>query len=167
MKKLLISLLTIALLFTMVACGGEGNNDGLVSGSGETFGENVVIEARITMSENKDADPLTIVTKLAERKMFAEMSLMPVEFDPQFAPGLDTTTLAGYDKAALLSPMIGVIPFVTYVFQVSEGTDANAFAEQLKSVSNPNWNICTSADETLTFVEGNTVIFLMSPASMD
>ena len=166
MKKLLISLLTIALLFTMAACGGNGEG-GLVSGSGETFGENVLIEARITMEENKDADPLTIVTKLSERKMFEEMSLMPVELDPSYAPGLDASALKGYDKAALMSPMIGVIPFVTYVFQVSEGTDANAFAEQLKTIADPNWNICTSADETLTFVEGNTVIFLMSPASME
>ena len=165
MKKLLISLLSIALLFTMAACGNNDAEDGLVSGSADTFGGNALIELRLALKES--TEPMDVVTKVTEAKMFSEMSLMAVELDPEFAPGLDMSTITGYDKAAMVSPMIGVIPFVSYVFTVSEGTDANAFAEQLKTVSNPNWNICTSADETLTYVEGNTVIFLMSPASMD
>ena len=168
MKKLLTVVLTAMLALGLVACGGDSNNEGgLVSGSADTFGQNVVIEYRITADANKDADALTIATKLSESEFFGELSLMAAEIDPAYMPGFADATIEGYESAAMLAPMIGVIPFVSYIFNLAEGTDANAFAENLKAVADPNWNICTTADETLTYVEGNTVFFVMSPASMD
>ena len=168
MKKLLTILLTAILAFGLVACGGNDNTDGgLVSGSADTFGQNTIIEFRLALNENKDADAITLLTKMSESELFGEMSLMPMELDPTFMPGLNGNTIEGYESAAMMSPMIGVIPFVTYAFQLSEGTDANAFAENLKAIADPAWNICTSADEVLTYDEGNTVFFVMSPLSFE
>ena len=57
--------------------------------------------------------------------------------------------------------MIGTIPFVGYVFTVSDGGDVDAFVENLKNTADMRWNICTEADEMVVQAEGNRVFFVM------
>ena len=54
-----------------------------------------------------------------------------------------------------------------YVFELEAGADVNAFVNELTSNSNPRWNICVEAEETVTGTEGNMVFFCMSPLSFE
>ena len=45
--------------------------------------------------------------------------------------------------------------------------DADAFVTGLKDNANLRWQICVEADEMICEANGNTVFFLMSPASLE
>ena len=61
--------------------------------------------------------------------------------------------------------MMGSIAFVGYVFTLEDGADVDAFKATLEANANPRWQICVTADETIIENVGNTVFFLMCPAS--
>ena len=63
--------------------------------------------------------------------------------------------------------MIGSIPFVGYVFELSDDADVEAFMATLESKSDLRWNICTEADERLCSNVDNFVFFIMAPAGFD
>ncbi len=97
-----------------------------------------------------------------------------IEFMPVVeaaAPGLLTgfgnAQIDGFKEAAKFAPMIGTIPFVGYVFVLEDGASASAFIAKLKSNANPNWNVCSTADETITGSVGNKVFFVMSPKNFE
>ena len=46
-------------------------------------------------------------------------------------------------------------------FTLEDGTDVNAFKQNLKSSANMRWNICTQADEMICISQGNKVLFVM------
>ena len=89
---------------------------------------------------------------------------MPVE--PGLLSGFDNYEVTGFQEGAVFMPMIGSIPFVGYIFQVEEGIDMINYVNDLSANCNPRWNVCVEADETLVGYYGNTVFFLMCPASM-
>ena len=86
---------------------------------------------------------------------------MPVE--PGFLSGFDNYEVTGFESGVMFCPMIGSIPFVGYVFDLAKGTDVATFVEGLEENSNPRWNICVTADQTVIGSIGNTVFFLMCP----
>lgn len=67
----------------------------------------------------------------------------------------------------MFGPMIGTIPFIGYIFNLAEGTDVEAFKTMLSENADLRWNICTAAEELVIENEGNTVFFLMCPASFE
>lgn len=78
-----------------------------------------------------------------------------------------TEEITGFEEGAMFGPMIGSIPVIGYIFQVPEGDDVNAFMDSLKSKADLRWNICTAADEMVVEAIGNTVFFVMAPATFD
>ena len=81
--------------------------------------------------------------------------------------GFDNTEIKGFSNGVMFAPSIGTIPFVGYVFELSDGTDADAFVKTLKDSANPRWNICTEAEQTVVEKIGNKVFFLMCPKSFE
>lgn len=81
--------------------------------------------------------------------------------------GFDNAEITGFTDAAVFMPMIGSIPFVGYVFELEEGTDVEAFKQNLADNANQRWNICVSADETVIESDGNKVFFVMSPSQFE
>lgn len=69
--------------------------------------------------------------------------------------------IAGFDEAVMFAPNISSIPFVGYVFKVSENPDA--FAKKLSENADPRWNICTEAEETIVETKDGKVFFVMCP----
>jgi hypothetical protein len=67
----------------------------------------------------------------------------------------------------MFAPMIGSIPFVGYVFTLSDDADVESFVTLLSENADPNWNICTEADETVIESAGNKVFFVMCPTSLE
>ena len=58
-------------------------------------------------------------------------------------------------------------PVRTGVSKLADGADVEAFKTQLSDNANLRWNICTAAEEMVIENEGNTVFFLMCPASFE
>lgn len=92
------------------------------------------------------------------------MAINPTDFE--FLSGLGEAKVE-YQEGAMFGPMIGTIPFIGYIFNVAEGTDVEAFKTMLNDNANLRWNICTAADELVIDNVGNTVFFLMCPASFE
>ena len=90
---------------------------------------------------------------------------MPVE--EGLLSGFGNTEIKGFKSGAMFAPMIGSIPFVGYVFELSDGTNASSFISTLKSNADLRWNICVAADEMVTGSVGNKVFFVMCPTSLE
>ena len=67
----------------------------------------------------------------------------------------------------MFAPMIGTIPFIGYVFTLSDASQASSLIATLKANADLRWNICTSADEMVAGSSGNKVFFVMSPISFE
>lgn len=91
--------------------------------------------------------------------------VVPVE--EGFLTGFDNAEIKGFKSGYMFAPAIGTIPFVGYVFELADGTDADAFVSTLKSSANPRWNICTEAEQTIAEKSGSKVFFLMCPKSFE
>ncbi len=179
MKKLLIALMALTLCIALVAC---GNND--VADTTEAVVNDTAVEttgapdAELTNGQihaNAFVEMLTIdsglnVEQIANDLVSLEINqfmggAMPV--DPEYFPGFENFKIEGYKNGAMFMPMIGSIAYVGYVFELEEGADTDAFVKSLTDNCNPRWNICVTADEIVTEVVGNKVLFLMCPASYD
>lgn len=118
---------------------------------------------KMASGESYTAEELANVLVTNEQMPFAGAA-MAVE--PGFLNGF-SAEIEGFAEGAMFSPMIGSIPFVGYIFNLEEGADTAAFMETLKSNADLRWNICTQADEMVCEAEGQTVFFVMAPASFD
>lgn len=118
---------------------------------------------KMASGESYTAEELANALVMNEQMPFAGAA-MAVE--PGFLNGF-SAEINGFAEGAMFSPMIGSIPFVGYIFNLEEGADTAAFMETLKSNADLRWNICTQADEMVCEAEGQTVFFVMAPASFD
>lgn len=180
MKKIITVLLTLTLIISATACGsGESGNststDTSVSTPVETSTETSTEVSSETSAEVIEATDSTVGEKyLAAFSSSAattagdsvdelialgafEADLVRMDVSEGYLNGF-TEEIKGFSSGSMFSPMIGSIPFVGYVFE-SENPDA--LLNLLTSCSDPAWNICTYADETVSFVKGNLVFFLM------
>ena len=175
MKKFLVTLLAVVMVFSMVACGGK-NNETSESPSAPTTAvleeveENTLgatllevfsteIEANNALTAQELAD--TLITN--EAILFAGGS-MPME--EGFLMGFDAD-ITGFEEAVAFMPMIGTIPFVGYVFDMEDAEGAEALVDVLKENADPRWNICTEAEETIVGTAEDKVFFVMCPKSLE
>ena len=89
-----------------------------------------------------------------------------VVFPDGLMPGFDNYKVEGFENGAVFMPAIGSVPFIGYIFNLADGADVAGFIADLQANSNPNWNICVTADQTVVGAYGNTVFFVMCPNSM-
>ncbi len=132
---------------------------------GETLGQQLKAEFHAQMT----ADPAIETQALADALLAHESILFSgatMEVEPGYLTGFDVE-ITGFDSAMMFAPMIGTIPFMGYLFRLADGADVDAFTTMLSENANPNWNICTMADETVISAEGNTVFFLMCPYAIE
>ena len=113
------------------------------------------------------ADAQAIADALAASSVVSAIGPATMPVEEGFLTGFDNAEIKGFDAAVMFAPMIGTIPFVGYVFDLAEGTDAAAFVQTLEDNANLRWNICTMADEMATATEGEYVFFVMAPASLE
>ena len=88
------------------------------------------------------------------------------EIAPGFLAGF-SEEMSGFKSGAMFGPMMGSIAFVGYVFEMEEGADLNAFMDNLKAKSDPRWNICVEAEQTVVGAYNDYVFFLMCPLSSE
>jgi len=157
MKKLLALLLVSIMSLGTVGCSAEKEAEEPTTVGG-------------ILLEDFMSDTHATAQEIADRVITNEIipfggATMPVE--PGFLMGFDNAEITGFEEGVMFAPMMGTIPFVGYVFDLEDGTDADAFVQTLKDSANLRWNICTEADELTVDSEGDKVFFLMSPLSFE
>ena len=178
MKKIVAILMAVAMLFAFASCAKTNTTEELsteadfVEETSEAAASGSIAdtlsEAFITLAA-AESDALTIAEALAQNEAVAAISpaAMEMELEENYLSGFDNYEVLGFDKCIMVAPMMGTIPFVSYVFELSEGTDAAAFVQGLEDNANLRWNICTMADEMASATEGNLVFFVMAPVSLE
>ena len=152
MKRTLSLFLAALLALTLTACGQTA----------ATPGENLCQVFLDLHQENPEADVLTLAEELLSHESIPFAGAV-AQVEPGLLAGFGNTEITGFSEGAQFAPMIGSIPFVGYIFKVDG--DVNAFMDTLRANADLRWNICTEADEMLCEAVGNTVFFLMAPAS--
>ena len=149
------------------------DKDNMADNKGDLSSDDAVIEgsvAQILLSDFKSKvkdkkDPQKLADALLANKVI-KFSGATMVVEPGPLNGFDAD-IKGFKKGVMFSPMIGTIPFVGYIFTVSDGGDVNKFVDTLKKNANKRWNICTEADEMVVSSVGNTVFFVMSPTKFE
>lgn len=195
MRKFLAVALSVAMVFSMAACGKKDDTKNPAEGenitatvaptapaedeSGDkaeggvitpdfaagTAGEKLWNAFLETMKANPETAPVDVANTLATNPVIQFMA-GGMEVEPGFLAGF-SEEISGFEKGAMFGPMMGSIAFAGYVFELADGADVNAFINTLKSKADPRWNICVAADYTQVGAYNNTVYFLMYPAEMD
>ena len=171
MKKLIALVLILAIALSFAACSNTGNggssagNEVSIEEADGTLGTDLLIDFKQRMIANPElsAQELAEAILTNEAILFAS-GAMPME--PGYLSGFDAE-ITGFSECVMFAPMIGTIPFVGYIFTLEDGADVEAFKTTLNDNANPRWNICTEADQTVISNVGNTVFFLMCPATLE
>lgn len=154
MKKITLLLTAAVLTVAMAACSKKTPAQPELDLTADTQGTKLAVEFKNQLSKTTDLNE--IANNMAN---FTEITCMVENFEPGYFPGFDTE-ITGFKQAVGFLPMIGSIPFVSYIFEVENPAE---FKELLKAAANPRWNICTEAAETVVISEGNYVFFTMCP----
>lgn len=129
-----------------------------------TVGETLLATFKANATGTAEEIANAVISDPIIQFMGMAMPINPTDFE--FLSGLGEAKVE-YEEAAMFGPMIGTIPFIGYIFNVAEGTDVEAFKTMLSENADLRWNICTAAEELVIENEGNTVFFLMCPASFE
>lgn len=183
MKKLTALLIAGIMLISFAACSGNDDSNE-TSSSADTSAEETTtsngpakvtgnvadayVEAFKEIAADSSLSALQIASKFSEKidnPMGPDASEM--EKDAYFQGFQQGYEVKGFEEAATFRPMIGTIPFLSYVFKLSADADATAFATELKENANTSWNICTTADELRVEVAGNAVFMIMCPSAFE
>ncbi|MGN1095136.1 MAG: hypothetical protein ACI4QR_01975 [Eubacteriales bacterium] len=160
MKKIIALVLAAIMMVAFVACG-KNNNDTTTAPNTTTDNNKTTATEATTEAPVVPAASLEdIANAIIACEALSQMRLVTTPMEEGYMPGFDED-ITGFEEAYNFGPMIGSIPFVGYIFRVSDASAAQSFLDSIKAKSNPRWNICTSADTTVTEVKGNLVLFVM------
>lgn len=172
MKKLLALFLTLTALLTLAACGGEkspteeSDSDQTTvqePGADAPLGKTL---AAVFLACDDAASCQTIAEDiLAQEAILFAGQTSPVT--PGLLTGFGNEEITGFSDGVMFAPVIGSIPFVGYVFQLSSEAETADFVHLLQENANPRWNVCTEAEETVIQEKGDKVFFLMCPTSLE
>ncbi len=156
MKRIFALLLVLIMVVSLVACGNAKPDED----------SSVATHLAYDFKENADKTPQEIADLLLTNPALQFMSAtMPVE--EGYLSGFDNVEIKGFDEGVMFGPAIGTIPFVGYVFDLSDGTDVDEFKQTLEDNANLRFNVCTEADEVVVESKGDKVIVIISPEKFE
>lgn len=187
MKKFICLCLALVMTMSLAACGGNKDdakdpteNNPTVStpadvettpGTEDTTPDaektvaQTMVDAFKELAKAEDATAESVANALSTNETLAFMA-MAQKMEPGYLAGL-TEEVKDFEDCYFVGPAIGSIPFVAYVFDIADDADAAAFATKLEGLHDLRWNICVSADQMLTAVEGDLVFFIMAPNAFE
>lgn len=133
--------------------------------TGDTLGQTLLADFEAKAADGELSCQILADELMKNPAILFGPATMPVE--PGLLTGFGETEITGFKEGTMFSPMIGSIAFVGYVFELEDGTDGEAFMQTLKDNSDPRWNICVEAEETVVGQTGNKVFFVMCPTSLE
>ena len=167
MKKVIAILLALVVVIGLVACAAGNNEETTLE---ETTAADMTVAATFAAAfkaeaAKEGATANTIATALSTNETVAFMPMVQ-DMEEGYLAGFDAD-ITGFSACTAFLPMIGTIPFVSYVFELDADADKDAFITTLKDHANLRWNICTAAEEMVAETEGNFVFFIMAPLSFE
>lgn len=128
----------------------------------------VTLSAQLTelftqlVQASPEMDCEALAEELVQSQLLYQLGLMTYNHaDAEFMTGFDSDFAPeAFQKATYLGPTDDTV-FLAYVFDLNEGTDAEAFAAYLEDHADPAWNGSATAEQVATAVEGSKVFFLM------
>lgn len=169
MKKVIAIVLALVVVIGLVACATVGGNNDETTTLEETTGAatvaNTFAEAFKAEAAKEGATANTIATALSTNELVAFMPMVQ-DMEAGYLAGF-SADITGFKACTAFVPMIGTIPFVSYVFELEADADKDAFITTLKDNADLRWNICTAAEEMVAETEGNFVFFVMAPLSFE
>ncbi len=169
MKKIIALIIAGLMVLSFAACGGNTEE---TTAADETTEAASDLTAAATFAEvfkaeaaKEGATTNSIATALSTHESVA-FAPMVLDVEEGFLAGF-TSEITGFTSCTSFAPMIGSIPFVSYVFELSEDADKDAFIATLDETADLRWNVCVEAEEKLSATEGNFVYFVMSPLSFE
>ena len=177
MKRIIAFVIVLTMAFALAACGSTEapaatespvvteppveNTPDVQEPTGErTLGEQLPGEFT-NLIAGGTTEPQAIADALLQYPAieFAGAS-MPVE--PGYLAGF-SSEIDVFKQGVMFGPAIGSIPFVGYVLEAEGEAEAEALESSLLDNADPRWNICVTAEETVSTVAGNLVFFVMCP----
>ena len=144
----------------------EESKEAADNASGDSVAYTLLADFQTQIQANGNVSAQEIADTLLTNSVIQFMGgSVPVE--QGLLSGFGNAEITGFEEGVMFAPMIGSIPFVGYVFDLADGTDAAAFVETLESNADLRWNICVEADEMVSGVSGDKVFFVMSPLSFE
>lgn len=135
----------------------NGSDATVGSDAAATMGTALLNDFIAQLEADGNLSSMDIASALIESPNFVYAGAT-MEVEPGYMAGF-TEEISGFDDGVMFAPMIGSVPFVGYVFTVSN--DPEGFLAVLNSCNDPRWNICTEADETVSTIYGDKVCFIM------
>lgn len=132
----------------------------------ETIGTIIKNDFQTIVAENEGLTAEEIAAKICENESLV-INPVAMKVDPGLLSGFDNFEVKGFRDGAIFAPMIGSIPFVGYVFVMDEGTDIDAFMNDLKENANLSWNICVTAEDMIIDRADDKILFVMCPLSFE
>lgn len=153
MKRIFALILVLSMVFSLAACGKQETAEPATLG--QELYQNFT--AKVNSGET---DAQALADAMLNEGLLPFEGGMTAEMPEGFLMGF-SADITGFEKAVMFGPMIGAIPFVGYVFELSSADDCEAFCAKLLENADPRWNICTEADETVCGSAENLVFFVM------
>ena len=155
MKKFVAMMMALAMMFTLVACGGKNAQPS----PAPTTAPVATVEG--TMEE--------LLNKTIEQRPVEFMGgVIPVDLTDSSEDGLwALKSYTGLDDAAKITeaaafePMMGSMAFSMVMVRTAEGADSKAVAEAMKSGIDPRKWICVEADDLKVAGFGDVVMLIM------
>lgn len=185
LRKTFIAIIAASMVLSMSACGekedssssapeesatqaaesDKSSESSELSAGEDTVGQ-ILLQDFFTRAEDGSVDSLTLANDILTNSIIQfSGATMPVE--QGLLTGFGNAEITGFKEGVMFAPMIGSIAFVGYIFELEDGTDADAFMKTLSDNADPRWNICTEAEETVVEKSGNKVFFLMCPKQFE
>ena len=169
MKKVIAIVLALVVVIGLVACATVGGNDETTTLE-ETTAADMTVAATFAAAfkaeaAKEGATTNAIATALSTNELVAFMPMVQ-DMEAGYFAGF-TADITGFKAATAFMPMIGTIPFVSYVFELEADADKDAFVANLNDTADLRWNICTAAEEIVVETEGNFVFVIMAPLSFE
>ena len=132
----------------------------------ETIGTIIKNDFQTIVAENEGLTAEEIAAKICENENLV-INPVAMKVDPGLLSGFDNFEVKGFRDGAIFAPMIGSIPFVGYVFVMEEGTDIDAFMNDLKENANLSWNVCVTAEDMVIDRADDKILFVMCPLTFE
>ena len=149
MKKIFAMLLALAMMFSLVACGGT-------TAEPTTAPAETVKNVEGTMEE--------LLNKVVEIQPVEFMGgTMPIDLADLEGLFYNTglTSAEGITEAAMFGPMMGSIAYSMVMVRTAEGADVKVIAEGMKNgIDTRKW-ICVEADDLQVVSYGDVVMLIM------
>lgn len=152
MKRLFILILVVLMMLSFAAC----------KNSSDSFTDTLL--SNFEKTSDKDAQGIADALINSSVIDFPGVTT-PVE--EGYLTGFGDAQIEGFDQGVMFGPTQEFIPFVGYVFDLSDDTDVNKFMDNLKENADLEFNSSADADKVVVDNVGDKVVVIITPDKSD